>query len=75
MLRIDRPPVGCVPDLVACFFLALDRAVMARLAYRLQIVEIDEHIPIAAERFHVMHSGRDNPFLAREAPLTKRLIS
>lgn len=75
MLRIDRATVGGVSDLVPGLLLALDRPVVAFLADGLQVVKIEEQIPIAAVRFHVMHDERENPFPALAASFTDRLIS
>jgi hypothetical protein len=69
MLRIDRPTVGAMSDPISGFLLALDRAVMAVLADRLQIVKIEEQIPIAAERFHVVYDDRDDQLPALVATL------
>ena len=56
-------------NLVSGLFLTLDRAVMAVLADRFQIVKIEEQIPIAAVRFHVVYDDRDDQLPALVATL------
>lgn len=70
MLRIDRPTVCSVPDPVSGLFLTLNRPVMAFLADAFEIVEIEEHIPIAAMWFHVVYDDRHDQLSALVAAFT-----
>lgn len=55
MLVVHRPPVRAYRITVTTSFNELQLAVMARLAYGLQIIGVDEQMPDPPVWCHVMH--------------------
>lgn len=73
MLWVKRSPIHVAADNVPTLLLALDEAVVMRLAHALMIVRINEQFPISAVRSAMVHNRCFGHDIALEAAFAQGL--